>query len=154
MRKKYLVVYGLGGCWAGYKNAQIVEATPDTIKEVAFKLANEYWHSMDTNSGLSYDWEEIETVVNDCDLFQSRLHPKGRAMVNELPFAVHSMGKTFLARQIAGLRSANEFLQDNDEYGVIHADYAHDLYLVAMNESKGISEAELSSHKVAGHVTL
>lgn len=154
MRKKFLVAFGLGGCWSGYKNAEIVEATDESIKEVAFTLANDYWHRQNTNSGLSYDWEEVETIVNDCALYQSRLSSKAKAMVNELPFAVHSMGKTFLAKQIIGLKSANEFLVSNKEYGVIHADYAQDLYLVAENESPGISHHELSSMKVAGQVTL
>lgn len=154
MRKKYLVGYGLGGCWPGYKNACVIEATDDTIKDVAFDIASTYWHSKDTNSGLSYDWEEVETVVNNCSLYKSRLHVKGKAMVNELPFVVHSMGKTFLAKQIVGLKSTNTFLESNKEYGVIHANYAHDLYLVALNDRGGIKEAELSSKAVAGHITL
>lgn len=154
MRKKYLVVFGLGGCWSGYKNACVTQATDETIKEVAFNIANTYWQSKDTDASLSYDWQEITTTVNDCSLFQSRLHPKGRAMVNELPFVVHSMGKTFLAKQIVGLKSTNTFLESNKEYGVIHANYAHDLYLVALNDRGGIKEAELSSKAVAGHITL
>lgn len=154
MRKKYLVVFGLGGCWSGYKNACVTQATDETIKEVAFNIANTYWQSKDTDSSLSYDWQEITTTVNDCSLFQSRLHPKGRAMVNELPFAVHTMGKTFLAKQLIGLKSTNEFLEENKAYGVIHANYAHDLYLVALNESNGLSETELSRHSVAEHISL
>lgn len=154
MRKKFLVAFGLGACWAGYKNACIVESTDELIKIDAFKIANDFWQEQKTSAGLSFDWEEITTEVHECALYGSRLTLKAQAKVNQLPFAVHSMGKTFLAKQIYGLSNTNKFLASNKEYGVIQANYAQDVYLVALNESSGISHDELSSMKIAGHVTL
>lgn len=154
MRKKFLVAYGLGGCWPGYKNACIIESCDEAIEQDAFNIATEFWHNQKPGSSLSYIWEEITTIVNDCALYQSRLRLKAKAKVNQLPYAVHSMGKTFLAKQIYGLRSANDFLKSHKDYGVIHANYAEDVYLVAENESPGINEVELSSTLIADHVTL
>jgi hypothetical protein len=80
----WLVAYGVGGCWSGYTDATIIQAS---TKEEAMSKASdicrrETAEERGSHRGASYDAELIETDVKDTALWCSRLKPSAKALLN------------------------------------------------------------------------
>lgn len=83
----WLLVYGVGGCWSGYTDAQIIKA-PD--RDEAMKLGGgiawkETAEERGNSRGCSYDVELVEGDVRYCTLYVSRCKP-GAKLLAELAF--------------------------------------------------------------------
>ena len=83
----WLLVFGVGGCWSGYTDAQVIQAPDrDSAMSMAGKIAwKETAEERGYNRGCSYDVELISGDVRDCSLYASRCKP-GAQMMAELAF--------------------------------------------------------------------
>jgi hypothetical protein len=86
----WLVAYGVGGCWSGYTDATIIQAS---TKEQAMDKAGTICHTETaeeraSHRGASYDVELIEGDVKNTALWSSRLLPQAKAMLKYCPMAL------------------------------------------------------------------
>lgn len=78
---KWLVAYGVGGCWSGYPEATIIEAEnkQDALAQADAITRKETAEERGNSRGASYDVELIVDSVEKTALYCSRLKPSAKA---------------------------------------------------------------------------
>ena len=79
--KKWLLVWGAGGCWSGYPSAATFCGSEEEARWEVFEKGFDSWNV--GAGGLSTDIEEIETTVKNTRHWKSsRLKTSAKAMVS------------------------------------------------------------------------
>lgn len=82
--KKFLIAWGIGGCWSGFTHAKIVEAANQQEADaMSIDEARKHREQEDLaqKRGCSAIAEPIATTAEETGLFQSRLKASAKIML-------------------------------------------------------------------------
>ena len=85
----WLLAYGVGGCWSGYTDATIIQATDreEALRTGCTIAWKETAEERGVSHGCSLDVERVEGDVRETALYRSRCKP-GAQVLAELAFDV------------------------------------------------------------------
>ena len=82
--KRFLIAWGIGGCWSGFTHAKIVEANgqeeADKMSIIEARKDREQ-QGLTQQRGCSAIAEPLTTTVEETGLFQSRLKESAKIMI-------------------------------------------------------------------------